>query len=829
MSLACVGLLWAGVAHAGATGVVARAPQVPGGSAVVELVRWDDRGAPVAAPAPVLRAEGLEVGRPESAGEGRWRVPVRVSGPEPGRLHGTLGGEPFDPVEVALPVLRGCLGAGRGEVAGGVARFVFPRLADDTACPLRAEDLRVRASEGAVGAPVVGTGEVSVEIPLGVERSARVVAVGITDRARPSVPPALGVAAVRGRPSLALQAEPGSVVTVRVGRRTWGPVRADGTGAVALTLDTAPGDTAYEVTVTDEVGNVRRTVGPLPASTRPVVLAMEDRLSGAWVAAWGATGAPWLGFPPACVGAGGLRPGVVRAPVGGVWRVQVPDGAVSVGLPVALECVVEGGAASVRIPARPARARRLELRVVPEVLSADFPRAQVDAAVVGEDGERLVPDGLAVVADRGTVTADPDASAVGVGAAYDGTDAAAAGLDSVRARWTPPARPGPVADLDLHAASRGETVEVRVRARGADGSPRAGVGLTVDAGGERRRVETDARGWATTELPVSPRRGGGVAEGVTPSAPILVEAARASDGSLTRRCLVLPRESVVLPDPGAPDLTAARVLTFRAGRVRQVVLDVSPPSLAPGEEARVRVQMLDVAGLPVVEEGVRVVADVGRMGPLEVLADGSLEARYVAPPDDTRPRVQITAASGEASAAVGVPVTPRPVRGSLSIAAGWTTDLAEAGMPFGQLAVSGRASGWPEPVWVRAGVRAMRPSFATADPQTGQAVSVTATVLPVDVGVELIRRAGRRSLATGVSAVVAPYRLTVDYGGRRGLDGVGVSRVGGTARASARVRFGMAEWTLEGGYTFLDPGGSAVVFERGVGGASLAAGYRLLW
>jgi hypothetical protein len=819
------------MAHAGAAGVVARAPEVPGGVALVEIVRWDANGVPAAAPAPVLRGEGLEVGRPEPAGDGRWRVPVRTLGVAAARLHGTIGGDAFAPVEVTLPAARGCLGAGRVELSGAVARVTFPRLADDPTCPLRVDDLRVRASEGTVGALQLGPDAVRLEVAVTPDRNARVLAIGMADRARPWVAPVVAMAAVHGRPALALQAEPGSVVTVRVGRRAWGPLRADASGAVAVTLDTLPGETAYEVTVADEVGNVRRTVGPLPSSTRPVVLAFEDRLAGAWLAAWGPAGAAWRGAAPVCVGPGGMRPGVVSAGVAGAWRVQLPEGVVAAGLPVPLECTVDSGAASLRVPARVGRARRLELRVVPEVLSADFPRAQVNAVLLDEDGERVAPEGVAVVADRGSVVVDPDASPPGVGASYDGQAAAAAGVDTVRARWVPPARPGPVTDLELHAASRGEVVEVRVRARGPDGSPRVGVAVRVASGdgADARALTTDSRGWATTELRAPPRLGGGVAEGGTPSAPVSIVASCLEDGLLARRRLVLSGESVVLPDADAPDLVAARDLSFRAGRVRQVVLDVSPPSLAPGEEARVRVQMLDVAGLQVAGEGAHVAADAGRMGPLTVLSDGSMEARYVAPPDDSRPRVQITASSGEASAAVGVPVTPRPVRGALSIAVGWTTDMSDAGVAYGQLALSGRSPGWPDALWVRGSVRALRRSFAAADAFTGQTVAVAATVVPVDLGVELVRRSGRRSLATGVSAVVAPYRLAVDYGGRRGLDGLGLSRVGGTARAAARMRFGMAEGTLEAAYTFLDPGTSAVVFEGGVGGASLAAGYRLLW
>jgi hypothetical protein len=156
-------------------------------------------------------------------------------------------------------------------------------------------------------------------------------------------------------------------------------------------------------------------------------------------------------------------------------------------------------------------------------------------------------------------------------------------------------------------------------------------------------------------------------------------------------------------------------------------------------------------------------------------------------------------------------------------------DGPRAGVPFGTAAVATRGPGFPEALALRTSVAVRQVSRTVEDLVTGSTIDVRATVAAVDVGAEVARRVGRTTVAMGAGVVVAPYQLEVDYGGRRGTGGVGLTGPGAVARARLGYRLGVAEVFSELGWTFVPLDTPTVQFDGGVGGGSLVAGYRLTW
>jgi hypothetical protein len=793
---------------------------------VLELVAAGADGTPIAG-TPSVDAVAGQIGVLVAAGPGRWRFPwsggtgptafdVRI-----GDHAIRVGGPVFTdgaPALAAQPV--------EDAVAGdGLVRFRFVTTDGTAAPPVASVDVRV--SEGRVREVRSAGDRLEIDVEPGGERIARVLSVALLDHRFPNARPAWAVARLRARPQLSLSAEPGSTATLRVGRRTYGPFTADASGMLSVGFDVFPGESSYELTLRDDLGNTQRSQGPLAVPSQPVLVAVEAPFSSgampdAWLAAFTPSGQPWTASEPTCRGA---LPASVRPHAPGVWRVDLPAGSRPVGLDALLDCMLAGAAAPLRLPPVPAVPARLDMRVYPDVLNVDFPLAQAQVQLLAADGVRLPPEGVVMTAVRGSIDAMARTDVLNV--EYRANAAVIeAGSDRLEARYEAPAASGPPWSVELHAASvpdaaAGEKLRLLARVRLRDGRPAAGAAVRFEVGGASavdvvvHEAHTDARGWAVLSVD-APRT--------------LVRVEAVAGAARASRAVHALGDPVVLPDPLAPDLSAVVDLPVRAGRVREIALDVSPQPLltGPGARAVVTVRLRDAAGNAVVDEPVVVAAAQGAVGPAERQPDGSWRAEYVPSPGVLDGRVRLSAASGGASASTELRLDPRPVRGSAAVGVGWLTNFGERSCPMVTAVLTSRLPVLPELLSARVSVSGHVAQAQVTDPLAKETVDVSATLVPIELGVQFAQRSGRRTLEAGVGALVTPYRLEVDFAGS-GYTGVAVGPMGMSMHGGAAWRLGATEVYGEARWMLIPPGDAAVSFRRPMGGATAIVGYRILW
>ena len=588
-------------------------PLVAGQPGRVEVLVVE-RGRGVAGAAPDVTAGGAHLGPAEEVGPGRYRylytpavtaheLELLVRPAEGADTRATLPVAPPRPPVFDLPAdVEAAVGTPRIEVR-------FPRARAGSLDP---SALLARVSEGRVLDVRVVEDAVLVAVEPGAERVARVMAVALTDREEPGAGVAFGLVRLRARPQLTIQAEPRSTLTVKVGRRSYGPFVADATGSAQVSFDALPGDTSYEVSVADDLGNTQRSTGPLPTSTRPVLVGLEVGSStGAdvWLGAWSATGAPWNGAPPLVRTSAGEQTEVV-AVTRNTWRVPVPRSAENALFDPRVDVTLGEASLALRVPVGADLPTRVELQVYPDTLSADFPIAQVQAALLDWRGDRMDASTLQLTAARGELTIERTPEALR--ADYRGGGAVEAGGDTLTAYWEQPAGTGHAWTVEVWPGVEGGELVVLARARDRLGRPLPGVPVEVLLGVLSAKADTDARGWAKVRFPA------------VPADPIVLHV---QAEALSREVAWLPEESSPLPDRSAPDLSARVDLPIRAGRVRQVFLDVSPRPLytGGGTTATVTVRMLDAAGQPVRDERVTLDASEGEITAAEALPDGSFQ------------------------------------------------------------------------------------------------------------------------------------------------------------------------------------------------------------
>jgi hypothetical protein len=747
-----------------------------------------------------------------------------------------------------------------GEVDAGVGtpriELRFPRIGGAPGAP----GARVaRVSEGRVIEVREEADAVIVVVEPGAERQARVMAVALLDVASPRQTPVFGIVRLRARPQLTLTADPGSTLSVRVAKRTYGPFVADSTGAAVVTFDVFPGETAYEVTVADDLGNTQRSQGPLPGVTRPVLVGVDAPRPGhagaeLTLAAWSPSGAAWTGAAPVCRSGAGVRADAI--PVSkGLFRydVDAPDTGGALFDP-RVECGLADATVAFRIPLGAERADRIELRVYPDALSADFPIAQVQAALLDRRGERLPPDALRLSARTGDLTVEPADGALR--GDYRGGAAVEQGGDELTATWNHPAGTGPAWSLELSVASQVRpaapatpapvapapatpapatptpvapapaapapagieppALVAIARALDHEDRPLAGVPVRVYLGDLSRDGVSDPRGWVRFEFP---------------GVPADTTVVRAEAGALAREVAFFPAAPDPLPDPAAPDLVARVNLPIRAGRVRQVFLDVTPRPLLTGSGATgtVVVRMLDAANNPVRDEPVQITASEGEVGPTTPGDDGSLQARYTPPVGLVDRTVQISATTSAGTVSTLLALAPRPVEGGVSVAGGWISNFGTVSAPALSVSLAQHIPRLPRLLTARIGVTAYSMTSEVDDPVAGETIGVRATLVPIELGLQATERWGPRSLSAGISAVVAPYSLTVDFGDTRGIAGLALASPGLALHGGAGYRLGSSELFAEAGFLLFSATGGQVSFEGSLGGVSLTAGYRLLY
>jgi hypothetical protein len=680
--------------------------------------------------------------------------------------------------------------------------------------PVDAADVLLQVSEGEVGPVREAPGGFAATLTLAADRVARPLLVSAAVRSRPARPPAFASARLKARITGNVSAEAGSRISIRVGGRNYGPFVAGAEGAAGIAFDALPGESSYELAVADDLGNTQHLSQAVPASQRPVLLAAGTSAPGGaalWLAAVDARGAPWGGTAPACrsgTDATEAATGIER----GRWRWA--PGSTGGGAGTAVGCTLADTAVTLRLPAPPQEPATLSVRVYPDVLSADFPLAEVQATLLDARGERLPPIGVDVSASHGVLT--PVAAEGVYRAEYDGRSAAALGGDELRARWSAPPGAGPPAQVRVCTALGQAGVVAVARALDGQGRPLPGVALRAEAGSATLPAgNTDARGHARWLLPDAPAQRVRV-EGGTAAGEALARARNPGDPGC-----------IGAAEPDRADLDARVSLPIRSGRVRQVFLDTDPRTLTlgPGATARIRVRMLDAAGGLVRDEPVEIGVSEGQAGPTVVEADGTLVAEFVPAGSTAAREVRISATTSAGTVSTTLAVAPRPVRGFAWGGVGWTTNFGAIASPWGSVGVEHRLPLAGLSVRGGVGLYGLDTRVESGDDR----VHAEGTFVPIEVGVTLADRGPRFTVGGGLGVVVVPYSLRAGFEGGESVGGLGLAPPGVDAHGSVGWRLGQTELFAEVGYLlYLAPDGP-VSLSGNAGGLRVIAGYRLLY
>jgi hypothetical protein len=760
---------------------------------------------------PLLSLErGQLLGNPASPATGRHQVlylPPNLPGNDSLRVKVGSQEFRFDIPVAALPPAPPM--AAPLEAVVGVERLQlrFPR--GESSDP---SSYLARTSEGKVLSVRVEGEEVLVEVQPDDRRMARVVVVGLLSLEHPHQIPVFAQARLRARQQASIGAEPGSKVSLRVGSRTFGPFVADSSGQAQVSFEIPPGVTAYEVQVTDDLGNSQKVRSSLPGPFPPALLAMDapdfEGRADLWLGAWTANGTAWTEEAPTCrAGADQPQPTIQLAP--GLFRLNLPPGDPN-RLDIRVECTLAESAAALRLPAvRPGPAR-LELRVYPEQLSSDFPVADVGVSLMDIRGEPLPAEGVQLRAMHGRLVTEPVTGTV-LRAEYRGEGALSAGGDLIEAFWFEPAGSGGVWRLSLASEPIGERLRVRVRVEDRLGYPLEGVPVRLEPEGvEPLQLRSGPRGEVEVEIGD-------------------VRRIRATAAGLSTE--LRPLRGDLLPPAAAPELAARRELGLQAGRVRKIELDIDPVPLVigSGQNAVLRVRLVDASGQVVRDEPVEIQASEGSLGPQSVAADGTITVDYVPSSGGLSRQVELQARSSNSVATATLPLVPRPVSGGITLTGGYLTNFGAVSSPTLWATVDGKIPGLSWPLRWRAGLGFwnLRSRFTSAT--FGEEVFSSTTFFPVELGVELVQRRGRTQLQAGLAAVVVPYYYSLSFAGEQGPTGPAITTPGLLVHLGGALRIGNSELPVELRYLLVTASGSAVRFDGSPGGLALTLGYRYLY
>ena len=774
--------------------VVARAGDVVGPLTAVSPGRWSLR---YRAPAGVVE-DGLQVTLDDRVIE--LTLPVLLE-PEPA---------------LALPaVLTGLTGRATELALGGVDAALAARLV-------------VVATEGKAAIEPTPAGAI-LRLQPGPEPFARAVPVAVLDPDDARRPPAFTVLRLTGRPRIPIQVtEPGTRVTLEVGGRRYGPFEAGADGIARTSAEVRPGESVAEVLLEDLAGNSQRSSVALGGDQRPAILAIgraagpsSERGAVVEVFAVDARGRPWRGPSPTCGTSVGQSVDLAALSPGR-WRGAVPSPPQGAFFDLRVDCsLADQATASARVPVGAPRPARLTLQAWPPELSAEAPRAQVQAFLESATGERLAAEGITVSAELGRLSVESATPGAALRASYDGTAAVAAGGDHLSAAWSAAPGAGPPRAVSLGVDWPAPDAPLVVRARALDGQGRAlaGVPVTLTGEGVVLELSTEADGWASAAFRPPSRPG-----------PARISA-RAAGAERSR--LVLPRESTG-GVPGEPDLQASLTLPIRAGRVRSVFLSTEPRSLpaVPGQTARVVVRLVDDQGNPVTDEALQLEATAGVVTRARRRPDGAYEATWAPPPGmpygDVR--ITVTSARGAFSATTTeLEVVPQVVRRAPGVQVGWLAGQAGLSSPYVGIVGDLQVPRLGARVYLRASVGLYGERIETIDEVSGAALSLDIDVLPVGLGLLARQDRGRLSGWLGGEGLAVPYQLEARYGDAVASEGVAIAPPGVRAFTGGGWRLRGSELTAELAYTFVTMNAAEVGWQGAVGGLQATAGYRVLF
>lgn len=767
---------------------------------------------------PTLSDGGL-VGAPELDARGRthlrWVAPARA-----GTVKLAIG-EAFADLRVrARPAATLVAQEARDAVAWAESvEFTF--LGVDPPLP---EQVVVATSEGKVRETRIVPGGISVTVAPGPERVARVLAVGVLDLRTPGQVPAYATVRLRAHHGGQVNAEPGSRLSIRIGGRGYGPWVADSNGTTPVSFDALPGETSYELTVADDLGNTQKVINPVPTLPRPAFVGLPratfDR-GGAWLAGWDARGQAFGGEAPVCR-LGGTRE-AARTLVKGQWTWSAPT---ETPVEQVAVCALAEATATIRVASVASTPTQLSLRVYPEMVSVDFPLAEVQAWLLDDSGRRLPPNGIELAAAAGQLTPVPALDAIR--ADYNGTLAAPSGGDDIRAIWRRPSGIGPAARLELcvggEPGPQGESGQRMVVVR------------VLDAGGEplpEHPIELAARSISTAQsrlfAGMSDRRG--YARFPVEETPhhLAASSGNAAGELLSTQVSDISAECLARADAQGADLVSKFRLPIAAGRVRQVSIETEPRTLRldSGATARVRVRLIDGAGGVVRDENVVLTTSEGTLSAQYVEPDGTVSALFTPAASAAGRSVGITATAGENSVSTTLDLVPREVHGGVSVSVGYLSNLGSVASPTGTLAVEQRL---PLPgLAVRVAASAYGIDQGLDDDLSGETIQIRGVFFPIEAGATYTQRGPRWGLGAGIGLVLVPYGLSAEYQGGQTAGGPGLSAPGVVARGTLGYRFGQAEAFVEAGYLLYTLPDSLVGVSGNAGGPTGALGYRLLY
>ncbi|MFH1469373.1 MAG: hypothetical protein ABIO70_33620 [Pseudomonadota bacterium] len=779
---------------------------------------------------------------------------------EPGRvepLEGRLGAGLYAYRYLAPPDLTGQVTFTIGTGAGGIKRIHLP-VARLPRAPFRGPDhldllagaqrelvfllegedlpppalVEVETSEGQVQGVELVEGGLQVKVLLGEERFPRVAVVAVRDRRYTESPPVWVPVRLIGRPRIPVRTEPGAVVDIDVGGRHYGPFKAGEDGLANASISVWPGEDVAAVRITDATGNVQHSTLNIGREERPLLLLTggQEYLPGTrappvFLAAFDARGLPWDGPDPRC----GVAPEgggeVVKHAPGRYVIVPTPPERGRF-LDLRLECTLPGTlvATRVRLPMGEGIPDHLQLRVYPSALSADFPVAQLQVLLEDRTGERVQPVGVEVSAQRGEVHLEMMEGGALRGE-YNGALASPQGSDRIIARYDRPLGDGPVARLRVGHGAPGLAqgavgLPVYGRALDGQGKPLAGVELELRAGEAMASALTGDRGWAQAVLPIA----------IPGELTVLECRCR----SLVARAPFFPGSPGDLTDLRNPDLEQSVEIPISAGRVREVFIDTSPAVLyaGPSAVARVRVRLVDRQGNAVTDESIRVIADVGEVGPLRATADATYEAWYRPPPELRSGTVQISAI-GQQGAAVGstrIQLSPRPLSWALGLSGGVLSNFGAVTSPLASVTAEGRP--FPRTAWVlaRTSLCFYEDRKSILDDATGETIRVTTRFLPIVIGGSVRLERGLDALSFGAGVVGLVYHTDLRFADQPSAGGAGFGGPGAQLHVEYGRRVGIiGELTAGVRYLLVTTRRGPLSYGGPVGGLAATGGYRVLF
>jgi hypothetical protein len=661
----------------------------------------------------------------------------------------------------------------------------------------------------------------------------RMLSLGVRDT-RGAELPAWGSVVVQARQPLLIETEPGATVTVRIGGREYGPLLAGERGAVRVVVDQLPEEREAEILVRDQVGNEATQTRLMTSLAQPEILALVagTRSAGApapplFLHAVDAGGAPWRGEAPGCrtPGIGSLSVLPIQT---GTWVVPVPVSGGQAALDVRVRCTLADRAqVDLAIPATPGVPERLDLRLWPEELSADFPVADIAVSLLDGDGERLPFVGdVEVDATFGQVWLNEDGGPILRGE-FQGDLVVEVGEGEIVASWRAPAGAGPPSRFVVAPVSvpTSGVAQLQVRALDASQRPLAGLELQVDAGAGAALAVADDRGWARLKVAVPPGAGP-------------VELGVSAEGR-TARALVVRG---AWPDqaPSSADLRAAVPVRVDPGRVATVEITLDPPVVYAGPRAKAEVtaRFLDRAGNLATSALPTLSTSEGTLSAIPVTPDGASRWQLTPKPGFRERKITILARSDvlDVEESAELVVRPRPVKATLGVGGGLHTNFGDLLSPTLSLDASGR-------IRVRSSGGLSRPShtrlfmFGSAswyqvheERSTGLDVvgDLRMYVLPISGGFAIRQEYPAQAFWVGLGGQVIPYWGRLNYDEQLWARGGGVLPPALTGVLGYGVRVPGGEVVAElRGSSATSPGG-ATSFSGFVGGLSATIGYRVI-